>query len=107
MMVRTRARVFSTSNCAVRWARISNGIPMRSRFLLLTCHQLLMELACAAMPLDNCGLVTLYSICIIKGACFDVAVIPIGTLALSSCEWNVTSRGPLKISKNFIRELPQ
>ena len=36
----------------------------------------------------------LYSMCISKGACFDAAVIPIGTLALSSYEWNVTSRGP-------------
>ena len=29
-----------------------------------------------------------------KRACFDAAVILIGTLALSSWEWNVTSRGP-------------
>ena len=37
---------------------------------------------------------TWYSMYISKGACFDAAVITIGTLALSSCEWNVTSHGP-------------
>ena len=55
-----------------------------------------MELTCAAMPPHKSwsGKMTLYSMCISKGACFDAAVIPIGALALSSCEWNVTSRGP-------------
>ena len=37
---------------------------------------------------------TLYSMSISKGACIDAAVIPIRTLALPSCEWNATSRGP-------------
>ena len=75
MMISTGARVFSTSNCAVRWARISNGIPSEVVFSYLhITNSDGIKLCCDASTYSWSGKMILYSMYISKGACFDAAV---------------------------------
>ena len=104
MVIRTWPRMFCTLNTYINWYWICRSIWRE------TCMSPMISgtsLFCIAVMKSWLGSLTLYSTCITNGARLFAAVSPIGTLALLSWEWNITSAGsrnPAPFSKCWIIE---